>query len=36
MKARILVRGFGIRLRLLTLSVPKPLVDFSDKPLIMH
>jgi len=36
MKAIILVGGFGTRLRPLTLSVPKPLVDFGNKPMILH
>lgn len=28
--------GFGTRLRPLTLTKPKPLVEFSNKPMILH
>jgi mannose-1-phosphate guanylyltransferase len=36
MKALILVGGYGTRLRPLTLSKPKPLVEFCNKPMLMH
>lgn len=36
MKALILVGGFGTRLRPLTLSKPKPLVEFGNKSIVLH
>lgn len=36
MKAIILVGGYGTRLRPLTLSVPKPLIEFCNKPIVEY
>ena len=36
MKALILVGGFGTRLRPMSLTVPTPLMDFGNKPILCH
>ena len=36
LKALILVGGYGTRLRPLTIGKPKPMVDFVNKPILIH
>lgn len=36
MKALVLVGGYGTRLRPLTLTVPKPVVEFCNKAILVH
>ena len=36
MKALVMMGGHGTRLRPLTLTKPKPLVDFIDEPILFH
>jgi len=36
MKALLLVGGFGTRLRPMTFTQPKPLVNFGNKPILEH
>ena len=35
LSALVLVGGFGTRLRPLTLTIPKPLVPFCNKPMVV-